>query len=226
MIDTPHRSAPGVNSPCRGYRRGCGSAGSRSADRRPGRRTRPCPSIPASLLGRSPRPGVADSAIQTRAVCPTTDACADRAGSQTDARTCRVSTTSPIGRADRDRLTGVAGQAVEHAVDGRADGVVVEMRLGERDQPFGHLDLGLGFGDRLGARADHHAAELGLGRLLLEPGLVTARSASKTCCSETSCRASKRPEPRRQPPGPARPPPWPARPPARLTAAPRAVEPT
>ena len=132
-----------------------------------------------------------DPTVLTRAVCPTRTACADRGGSQTDAKTCRVSTTSPIGRADGDRLPGMAGQAVEHAVDRRADGVEVEVGLREGDRAFGRLDLGLGLGHRLGSRADHHRLELGLGRLLLEPGRAsTARSASKTCCSETSWRAS------------------------------------
>ena len=37
------------------------------------------------------------SAGRTRAACPTRTDEADRGGSQTDAKTCRVSTTSPIG---------------------------------------------------------------------------------------------------------------------------------
>ena len=45
------------------------------------------------------RPSIAarESAVLTRAVCPTRTAEADRDGSQTEAKTCRVSTTSPIG---------------------------------------------------------------------------------------------------------------------------------
>ena len=58
--------------------------------------------------------------------------------------------------ADGDRLAGMAMEAVEHAVDRRADGVVVEMSPGEVDQRVGRLDLAFGLGDRLGARADHH----------------------------------------------------------------------
>ena len=46
------------------------------------------------------------------------------------------------------------------------------MGLGEGDQRVGRLDLALGLGDRLGARADHHRLELRLGRLLLDLGLL------------------------------------------------------
>ena len=69
--------------------------------------------------------------------------------------------------ADRDRLAGVAVQAIEHAVDRRADGVVVEMGPREVDQRVGRLDLPFSLGDRLGPGADHHHPELGLGHLLL-----------------------------------------------------------
>ena len=63
-------------------------------------------------------------------------------------------------------------QAIEHAVDRGADGVVIEMSPGEVDQRVGRLDLPFGLGDRLGARADHHHLELGLGHLLLDLGLL------------------------------------------------------
>ena len=64
----------------------------------------------------------------------------------------------------------MAGKAVEHPVDGRADGVEIEVGLREGHRPFRHRDLGLGLGHRLGARSDHHVLERGLGRLLLEAG--------------------------------------------------------
>ena len=60
------------------------------------------------------------------------------------------------GSADSDRLAGMAMEAIKHAVDRRADRVVVEMSLGEVDQRVGRLDLAFGFGDRLGAGPDHH----------------------------------------------------------------------
>ena len=58
-------------------------------------------------------------------------------------------------------------QAIEHAVDRRANGVVIEMGPGKVDQRIGRLDLAFGLGDRLGPGADHHHSELGLGRMLL-----------------------------------------------------------
>ena len=52
---------------------------------------------PLFLRGRGIRRGSRASAGRTRAACPTRTDEADRVGSQTDAKTCRVSTTSPIG---------------------------------------------------------------------------------------------------------------------------------
>ena len=223
VIVTPDGLAQASSRPS-GYRPGPGPAGFRSAGRRPGRRTRPCPR-PASSSGRLGRvraatgdppldPGLLSDADRLRRSrrepdrredLPRVDDLADR-------------------RADRDRLAGMAGQAVEHAVDRRADGVV------DRDGPCENatapsavLILASASATASGRGPIIMTSELRLGRLLLEPGRGHAPgrprrpAARRPRAGRAAGRAGRRAA------WPVRRPPWPARPPARSPAAPRAA---
>ena len=69
---------------------------------------------------------------------------------------------------DRDCLAGVAGEAVQDAVNRRSDRVIVEMSFREFHGAFRGLQLCLGLSHGFGLRADHHHPQIGLGRLVLE----------------------------------------------------------
>ena len=130
------------------------------------------PAMPCSPPVEESGTGARASPGKMRAACPRRTDWADRGGSQTDAKTCRESTTSPIGLPMAIVWPGWQCRLSSTPSIGDADGMVVEMSLGEGDQRVGRLDLTLGLGDRLGAGADHHHLELGLGRLLLDRGLL------------------------------------------------------
>ena len=76
---------------------------------------------------------------------------------------------------DRQGLAKLAGEAVQDAGNRRADRELLDLRLGGVDGGLGHVDAGLGLGDRLRPRPEHQHFVLGLGRLQLQRGLSQGR---------------------------------------------------
>ena len=125
------------------------------------------PGMPCSCVSEESGSGTLVSECRTIAVCPTAQG--ERRPRREPDRCEHLLRINDLTNraADGDCLTRVAIKAFEHAVNWRADRVVIEMCLGEGNQGSGCLDSTLSFGDRLRPRTDHHRVKRCLSRLLL-----------------------------------------------------------